>query len=335
MNKLVKRLSFWIGFTGLLCAAVAFSPALISLLHREPLTQADGLAAKVFADRQAEIIIGFLIFGLTGAVVIFLQQHEVLNELSDLKSTSENASDLANQKFMALLQINKEFYLDKWLFDRLGKLCEIKRRTQGRRIHLRRDLEKAIDLAFDRCTATYTLTFPRDQESARQIRLKMAVEDAVNYVYAVTYDADDYAEMFWAGEFQREYIRANAAASQRGVRVSRVFVVGEDIISGDDNNERKKILSKAIRDHIRRRISVTVVSKNNLPPGWAGHTRSFLVCDDCVASESYTPSSNQSLDDHGYVSYNDLDNIDKLKVLFQNLQFTSDEHTRRLAKRLS
>lgn len=265
-----------------------------------------------------------LVFGLLVGIVsaLFEMHFLVVSNSSQMK----HLADEANQRFMGLLRIDKEFYEDEWLHRKLKELVKLRMDTGGTRMHVRRQIEeeinKSVEQAGKMVMGSFRIPFNENDELERMRRLKMATEDAQEYVFAVTYDARGYIDKFWSGEFYREYLHVNAkATSTKGeVTIKRVFIVDRTTISGSNQEKREK-LEDIMRNHAKLsspNMETRIICKDQLPSSWTGCDTSFLVCDDCVASESYGLSNHKDI--HGYVAYNDREAVEMLKRRFEELR---------------
>ena len=80
-------------------------------------------------------------------------------------------------------------------------------------------------------------------------------------------------------------------------------------------------LEDIVRNHPKlssSNMEIRIICKDQLPSSWEGCDTSFLVCDDCIASESCGLSNNRNI--QGYVAYNDRDIVEMLKKRFDELQ---------------
>lgn len=275
------------------------------------------LVSFLFTDNLPQSIIFGLLVGIVSA--LFEMHFLVVSSNSQMK----HLADEANRQFMKLLEIDNEFYEDEWLHEKLKELVKIRRETEGKRMHVRKQIEEEINKSVEQAArmvlSSFRIPCSENDELERMRRLKMATEDAKEYVFAVTYDAHGFIDKFWSGEFYREYIQVNAKAASNGakVKIKRVFIVDQEVINGGNQDKREK-LEDIVRNHLKfPNIEIRVICKDQLPSSWKGCDTSFLVCDDCVASESCGLSNSQNIE--GYVVYNDRDIVEMLKKRFEEL----------------
>jgi transcriptional regulator with XRE-family HTH domain len=213
---------------------------------------------------------------------------------------------------------------DAWLRKSALSLIAILKETEDNKI-IQREAKDMIDIYLEDFRRNLRSPFPRAEfhesdELARMRRLKTIIEDARDYVYAVTLDMGNYINSFWAGKFSGEYITANI---QESASVMRIFILGRDVIKGKDK-EKRAILDNVLDEHMKADLDVRVICIDRLPPSWRGHDTSFLICDGCVASESHSLSATNNR--AGYVLINDHSAVRTLKKLFEDLWGCPDEN---------
>jgi len=314
MPNFLKRPSIIAGFCGLLAALCAFIPGLAPLIENRAITPREGLW----------IIAGFLCLWISSILITVFQQLELAGDIS-------SAHTEATRKLMGFIGINEHCIDDRWLHDKLREVVEVREESLNKRQIVRKLIEDALTEALEEAAIAlrakaFHHDFPKSHELERMRYLKSIVDLAQDYVFAVTYDGGKYIEEFWTGEFFDEYIDAHKKAiDEAHITVRRIFIVDRTVIDGTEIEKRNK-LQKIIEQHPTKnpKMEIRVVCKDKLPPSWAGAEKSMLVCDDCLASESY--SLNDDGNSPGYVVLNDRDAIARLKNRFQDLLGRPDEN---------
>ncbi len=168
-------------------------------------------------------------------------------------------------------------------------------------------------------------TFPRDREQERVDRLKKIVKNSRVYVRAVTFDCGGYLERFWGSEsFVKSYL--SLPHWQEIESIKRVFVLQREVITGKDKVKRI-LMTNVIRAHEENKLSIHIVGIDTVRREYPKiRPISFLVCDGCVVSESYTleVENGKKLDD-GYIAYHCGDKIDQLNSCFHQLKQIANE----------
>lgn len=320
MWKFLKRPSILAGIFGLVLAVAALVPGLLPLIEGHALTD---------ATKQLEVIAGFLVLWLTCILIVILQQIEMTNDVE--KTINRESIDVlkAYQNLCAILKVNPDLLRDETLNKKVEKIVKLWKATESR-VYARKEIEERFDDLLEKgAQVTHGflhLSFKKEKELDRMSKLKLIVENAGRYVYAVTLDEGEYLEDFYSGEFFDEYIEANNKKTSNGkVTIKRFFIVDREVINDQDQAKRNK-LEQIIRRHKLQnsRLDVHIVCKDKLPKNLKDCHTSFLVCDDSVASESYSLHDEGKTD--GYVVYYDKKRCIELNRRFKLLESVPDEN---------
>ena len=138
---------------------------------------------------------------------------------------------------------------------------------------------------------------------------------------AVSLDVGPYIQAFWPGVFGDDYFHAHEEAlpAQTNLKIRRVFILDPSILRDPNSNDKRKLVETVLTKHksLGPRLQAHVVFNNSLPPSWSGRATSFLISDDCFASESYSLSDGDTK--AGYVAHTlDRDVVPVLKELFED-----------------
>jgi hypothetical protein len=304
------------------------------------------LSEAIFDDLKSGVLIGLLTLLVTSAFEIKesirLHSNEIQasansnrDEVIEAVESHKYESSSAAEKIVTLLRVHNEYFLEIGLFEMLNTIIDIRKIAQQRRHDLVRFNEiitSAIEKAKSEIGREFSIN-TKDDELNRIVRLNEIVSTSEQYIYAVTYDEDDYLNNFWNAVFGREYIDSNLDAISREVKVERIFVIDEKIINGEnlssrDQGTRKKLLtvSKALQPEEFQRdekCKVYWVSKESLPNALKEYSTSFLVSDDLICSESNGVYQGEEVS--GYVSYGDRSRVVPLKERFERMRQYAEE----------
>jgi len=109
-------------------------------------------------------------------------------------------------------------------------------------------------------------------------------------------------------------MEAHKAIYPRGIDFHRIFVLQRSVINGS-NREKHDLMTLVIREHKKKRLALHIVCDDQVSSDWDDPNTSFLVCDDRIASESYSLRDNGA-SRHGYVTYNDSEVAMTLQLRF-------------------
>lgn len=256
---------------------------------------------------------------------------EFRSTLSLEKDIGKTHIATAVERILILLKMHNSYFSNEkmlFTFDTLLKLREV----AELRPH---DVERFDDIiidSIDKIKKEIGQPFRKltgDDELYRSIKLKQAIQYANNYVYALTYDANNYLNRFWAGNFGREYVETNLQVAGRGVIIERVFIVDENVFTGQNMTDEEKEKREKLVDmsnNLRKGMPncrVYWASKQRIPDKLKFTDTSLLVCDDHVGSESNGTSNGKYVD--GYVSYGDRETVELLKERFLRLRRYTDD----------
>lgn len=311
MKEMLKRPSVIGALIGFIVAVFAFAAALAPVFMGEK----DHLSKQA---TQVELIIGFLALWVTCILTIILQHLETEHEFRNLHQQSRKAAESSHIELLQALQLGVNLGKDDWLKEKAVALSKLRQELTDS--HTVLEIKTKFDEFFRRMQrGVFEQEYQKTEEVDRMNRLLRAIKDAQKYVYAVTLDSGTYLEDFWQGSFAKKYIQANnEVANDKRVDIRRIFVVDENLLS-DPMHIHRKLLGSLIAaqgsDGSDGDVRVRIVSKERLRgSSWARHDTSFLVCDDILASESYSLSDGGATP--GYVVLNNAEKIERLRNLF-------------------
>ena len=219
-----------------------------------------------------------------------------------------------NKKALNLLRINLDFYEEEKLFKLLDKIISILNESDDYKYYknyLYSILDKKIS-EFREIIRDGDIDYTIDNEDERAHHLQDIITVAEKSIKAVTYDENNYLDNFWQGYFKEKYISSNIEIANKKVKVTRIFVVNEKIIKGDDNlldendrNKRNNLIEICKQlNNVNDCCEAFWVSKEQIQRRFPDNTNtSFLICDDFVVSESYGIVNGKSKD--GYIKVAD------------------------------
>lgn len=193
------------------------------------------LSSLLFNDVRQSIIAGLLV-----GVLATLFEIRLAIESSSEK-TVKSAKELS-ERLLESLNIQQTYTANEWLREILKRIVDLKQVAE-QQIHDLARFQGIITQALDKARREVGTSFridTGDDELERIMRLKDIVANAKEYIYAVTFDVDDYLNKFWAKVFGSEYVKSNLEAARRGVEIERIFVVEKKIISGKQLNDIDK-----------------------------------------------------------------------------------------------
>lgn len=275
-----------------------------------------------FHDLRQAVIAGILV-GILGALF------EVRLAIERNAETATLTSRQATERLIKYLRIADAYSDNDWIIEILSSVLSLKPAAE-RNNHTRARCEAVLRAAIDQASRDVGSFFRVEtgsNELERILRLREVVANARDYVWAVSFDVDDYLNRFCSQVFGSEYVRANVETATRGVVVKRIFVVSRDTLSGNsrEKHEKLKAIVKSLRKAGGKNINSYVVALEDLPDALAGVTTSFLVCDDYVASESNGTAAGAAVT--GYVSYGEFESaVRPLRKRFEQLQLHASEH---------
>ena len=288
--------------------------------------------SAIFMKNTYQSIIVGLLFCIISILVDFREtihkNTEVTNNnkelLHSIKQLVENLLDYSN--------IKRSYLKDNWLnqvLKEIIKFTEITKQKSYSIINFKNTINEALKYIEREINEPYRS--PKDfKEFERISKLNEIFKEATEYIYAVTFDTDknNYFNQFWTDVFSEEYIQSNLAASKRGVKIERIFVIEKKFInrrglnSSDDKNKFKKI-QKTIRDlEVGENITIYKIALEDLPADLTDSNTSFLICDDCMVSESEGLSNGIEIPRYLYCGEDiEIKNvIERLKARFKSLK---------------
>jgi hypothetical protein len=313
MYESLKRPSTWTAIIGSVLAAVAFQPAMTPFFagQEQPLRE---------PKLQLELIEGFLVLWITCIVIVIFQQLEIRGEMN--KAVRD-----VYQNLEKTLKLSSAVLEDELLRSKMERVIKVWSDAAKQSVHVRREVEDGIERFLSEggevTHAKPYIRFKKTKEHERIRRLNRIVESAEHYVNAVTVDVGDYFEVLWMTEkISRAYLNDNNSKA-RTVPIRRCFVVSQDVLNGKAIEKRKNLL-QIIRKHKLQgtKMEVHVVRMDSLPVHL--RRRSFLVCDDCVVSESYLLTDEDQQD--GYVLFNDKSKCDELNMVFAAIRDSAEKN---------
>jgi hypothetical protein len=283
---------------------------------------------KLFSDLKLGVIAGVLV----GVLAKLFEVRYAIQASTDVTITSSRKE---TARLIAILSVYDKYFHDGWLFDQLRRIVEL-REIAERQPHALRRFERIVQEALSQ--AEVQMGNPErvntnQDEDYRLFLLHEAVKNSKDYIWAVTFDEAGYFDRFWISRFGDGYIRSNFDATRRGVTIKRIFVVQREVLTG--KNADKARLFSALIKKLRRggeNMHVYVIAFDDLPGSIQSSTRSFLVADDYITSESI--GLENGIPVGGYVAYGERDrSLDELKRRFEYLEHIARERGAMAAKR--
>lgn len=277
----------------------------------------------IFQDLRQSIVVGLIVLILS---TLFEFRLAVEASNKGAATTLNQATD----RLVSLLKIHNSYFSDNSLLTILEDIVSL-RQVAGKQVHDLVRFEKIITNALEEAKRELGNDYridTKDNELDRIARLKTTVDKADKYIYAVTYDVDDYLNKFWSKIFKDGYVKSNIDAVQRGTSVERIFIVEKKIIenkglSSEEQQKHDNLLT-LVKSLKRGRCKVFISAIEDLPESLKQTNTSFLVCDDYVGSESNGVTLGKLTS--GYVSYgNSKKVVDLLKDRFSKLKQYSRE----------
>lgn len=260
-------------------------------------------------------------------------QLEILESEQDLSASIVDLVNNHSDRLAELIKLNNQYFHEDELFTMLERIVEA-RKLAIKRTDNTLAFHKIIYNAIDQIERELINGFrveTGEDEWERSKQLKEIVSGAKLYVYALTFDSNEYLNDFWAKVFAKEYVETNLEAARRGVKVERIFIVDSKIISGDKLSAEEQVTRERLIE-ISKSLSasnnqskVYWVSKQSLPDELKQTNTSFLVSDDLNASESNGMDRNKIIS--SYVVYRKPDIVDNLKKRFFSLRAYAKEIT--------
>lgn len=246
----------------------------------------------IFKDLKQGIIAGLV----TTLICLIFELRILLESIGQEKSTK--IFDLVNnnsEKLAELIKVNNEFFYEDELFEILNKIVETRKLAISKAnntLAFKRIIFSAIEQIEKELINGFSIETGDDEWKRNNLLIEI-INTAKSYIYALTFDDNQYFKDFWEYRvFTKEYIETNIEAAKRGVRIERIFIVDQKIISGNNlspNEQSKREHLLKISEDLTTSNSlckVYWVSKESLPDDMKQSNTSFLVSDDSNASES-------------------------------------------------
>ena len=225
---------------------------------------------------------------------------------------------------MKHFEIHQTCSKDEWLIKVLQDFIYLKQRVERRNHDLLKVQEILDESLIEAGKVIGNPDFISTQhEIDRMLKLDQTVRGAEPRIYAVTIDIDNYLENFWNEFFDEKYILSNVDAVNRGVEVSRIFIIeasllavmegrSEETLLVNKANKLKKLIKELQRAGAKMETRIATIEE--LSDSLAISNTSFLLCDNYMVSESNGISFGQQIG--GYVSYYDPKRLDPLVERF-------------------
>lgn len=225
---------------------------------------------------------------LAGLIVLVLGSlYEVRSQILQTAEATQARSDKTLERLITYLRVERAYSPDDWLVLLMEEMLSLKMMAKDKPWELDRMralLEQAIDTAKRDSGHPYTLVVAHEFD--RALHMKRAIEHAKERVRAVSFDAGDYIDRFWADMFSEAYVRSNVEAAARGVKIDRVFVVADDVLTTKERQKTAKL--RALLKQLAGVPNITqkVLAIERVPEPLRTTTTSLLTVDDVFASES-------------------------------------------------
>lgn len=293
------------------------------------------------------MITGFFFLWLTTVITSLNQQGEISGDFSThavevsskLKILAENLENFhkdavnherINTRLAEYLQVDLDCCDDDWLIGTIQNIMKIRKDSKAQSPIIQSFIKQSIDDATK--TAAFSILGPgfrqeyqKSNELERMRTLKQIVSNSTHYAWAVTVDEGTYIKDFWSGVFLDEFLSVNMQITSLGnTKVHRIFVTDCETIQ-DTQSEKHKLIENIILQHPKSpNMEVRVIDKAKIANKSIDIGTSMIVCDDCMASESYSLKDGGSVP--GYVVINDRAKITALKNRFQDLLSAPNEN---------
>ncbi|MEM8720380.1 MAG: hypothetical protein AAGE84_13930 [Cyanobacteria bacterium P01_G01_bin.39] len=226
--------------------------------------------------------------------------------IHEKRGTIKSHIDESNYKIFRFLRIEIEYFHNKELFDIFNKIISLYKEAQFYNYNLSTYCF-IINHKINEVQKTFyngVMAFTIDDEHKRASILEDIILKSSKYVYAVTFDENEYLDTFWSGLFPDKYVKSNLEKAKTGVPIERIFVVDERIINNNnlsniEVNKRNNLIEICKKLNQETNCSAYWIAKESLPEELLKTNTSFLVCDDINASESHGMKEGQKID--GYV----------------------------------
>lgn len=228
---------------------------------------------------------------------------KILINIKQIPSSLDTSLKESARTILELTSIPFDFYQDKNLFQILKLLAEMRNLANIENYSLEefdKKLYKEIRDMKLKIEDEYIESF--EAEQYRIIDLAKNIKNSKKYVYALTYDENNYLRTFWSDIVIDNYVSVNTTASDvNKVSIIRIFLQKDNIIKDIiDPNFKQNQLSTDEKERKQKLIDVTInllreckncevywLSEDYLDTNLLNKTNtSFLVCDEIYASES-------------------------------------------------
>lgn len=154
-------------------------------------------------------------------------------------------------------------------------------------------------------------------EHKRISKVTTAIENAQDYIFAITFDSDDYMKNFWEDIYDY-YLAINTDAKKRGVQIERIFVLNDDKPINEIKEDKEFIVNMMnFFEKYEINIPTWITSTNKIKdPELAKSNTSIIICDDIFISETKGISDGIPVK-KGYFSLNDHNKLRDFKDRFE------------------
>ncbi|MCP4369441.1 MAG: hypothetical protein GY797_15210 [Deltaproteobacteria bacterium] len=288
----------------------------------------------VFNDKQFALIAGCMVLMLAALYEIRNSINSKQTEVSGRITTSHNgildSIKKSQKQLLKIIKIDNAYFNDDWLHEALDRIVEFREKSKIKGIHVQTITEQIFNENLEQIKNEigdqwHKIT-KKEDEMKRMTFLKDTVSKAKGYVFAATYDVDNYIELFWGAKvFSDPYVDINIEAA-KNVDVQRIFVIEETMRSSEKYNMFKNLIQSL---NNQQNLTIYVTTFSQLSAGSIDKSNtSFMICDDCITSESSGMSNGKTID--GYYAGNqnikkheNISTIKELKERFEEIRLLS------------
>ncbi len=315
--SLFRRTSVWSAIITVVISFVTFVYGVYSI----------SAGAELTKDGVLSLAVTFALMWLGTVVTSLLLHSEGLQYISDISisiraSTDDRELKEAAKGLLATLQVQQQAFSDEWVLTKIKDLGRLTANATGPRRHSLAFAMSLVDNGLQQAKAVYTTAqrrdYPKEKETQRMQHLSQAVKDSQDQIEAATVDFEDYFMRFWdqSSPYYGRYLNDNRSAAERGVRITRYFVMEEDVFTNRQHPKRTR-LESILKQHYAFPGEIRVVSIEELE---YEHIKcAYMLCDNYLTSNSYDSDGNP-----GVVAVGDEAMIGELQNRFSLLRTLRD-----------
>ena len=241
----------------LILGSASFLPAIVDLAQGISITSSNPSDISRNATAQFGIVVGIIVVVTAGLVTSVLQQKDFSKQLiEELERKIRGIKGFTD----FLRHFQEEWAED--LLKTMTHLFDYVKRSEHIKMGLCNMIDESQEIWSRNINLGWNRWYPYQFEMDRMDRLKEIVSNARHYVYALTYDFENYINEFWDQQESKKYFTVN---SEQHSIIKRIFILNDEIFDSPPNNEslaRKRIvLQKILRGHFSHEIDVHVLTE--------------------------------------------------------------------------